>query len=120
MKKDINYYLNLPYKIELNQIPQDEGGGFCARMPEFEGVAFFYGDGASKGEALDELEGAFRASLEVLLRERAYIPEPNSDERHVRVNISLPKSLLLAIDAIGPNRSKFLTEAARLRLDSLG
>ena len=47
MKKDIDYYLNLPYKIELNQIPQSEGGGFCARMPEFEGVAFFYGDGAS-------------------------------------------------------------------------
>ena len=119
MKKDINYYLNLPYKIELNQIPQDEGGGFCARMPEFEGVAFFYGDGASKGEALDELDGAFRASLEVLLKEGASIPEPKSNERRVRVNVSLPKSLLLAIDSISPNRSKFLTEAARLKLASL-
>ena len=60
MKKDLDYYLNLPYKIELKKIPQSEGGGWGAFMPEFNGVAFFYGDGESKNEALDELDVAFR------------------------------------------------------------
>ena len=35
MENDLNYYLNLPYKIEIVQIPPDEGGGFSARLPLF-------------------------------------------------------------------------------------
>ena len=36
-------------------------------MPEFNGVAFFYGDGESRNEPLDELDVAFRAALETLI-----------------------------------------------------
>ena len=36
-------------------------------MPEFNGVAFFYGDGEGRNEALDELDVAFRAALETLI-----------------------------------------------------
>ena len=39
--KNLDYYLNLPYKIELKKIPEKEGGGYGAFMPEFNGVAFF-------------------------------------------------------------------------------
>ena len=45
-------------------------------MPEFNGVAFFYGDGESKNKALDELDAAFRAALETLIESSAMIPEP--------------------------------------------
>ncbi|EEF14084.1 toxin-antitoxin system, antitoxin component, HicB family [Campylobacter rectus RM3267] len=119
MKKDLDYYLNLPYKIELKKIPQSEGGGWGAFMPEFNGVAFFYGDGESKNEALDELDAAFRATLEALLESGATIPEPASEEKRVRVNVNLPKSLLEAIDKVSSNRSKFLTDAANLKLARL-
>ncbi|MGB2552386.1 type II toxin-antitoxin system HicB family antitoxin [Campylobacter sp. MOP51] len=119
MKKDINYYLNLPYKIQLKRIPESEGGGWGAFMPEFNGTAFFYGDGESKAEALDELEIAFKTTLETLLESGAIIPEPISEEKRVRVNVNLPKSLLEAIDKVSSNRSKFLTDAANLKLASI-
>lgn len=119
MKKDLDYYLNLPYKIELKKIPQSEGGGWGAFMPEFNGTAFFYGDGESKNEALDELDVAFRAALETLIESGAMIPEPVSEEKRVRVNVNLPKSLLDSIDKVSSNRSKFLTDAANLKLAGL-
>lgn len=119
MKKDINYYLNLPYKIELKRIPKNEGGGWGAFMPEFNGTAFFYGDGESKTEALDELEIAFKTTLETLLESGAIIPEPISEEKRVRVNVNLPKTLLEKIDKVSSNRSKFLTDAANLKLASI-
>lgn len=39
--KNLEYYLNLPYKIELKKIPLDEGGGWAAFMPELNSVSFF-------------------------------------------------------------------------------
>jgi len=42
--KNLDYYLNLPYKIELKKIPQNQGGGWGAFMPELNNIAFFYGD----------------------------------------------------------------------------
>nr|WP_315108503.1 ribbon-helix-helix domain-containing protein [uncultured Campylobacter sp.] len=47
------------------------------------------------------------------------IPEPISEEKRVRVNVNLPKSLLEAIDKVSSNRSKFLTDAANLKLAGL-
>ena len=32
MKKDLNYYLNLPYRVEV--IPDEEEGGYAFRIPE--------------------------------------------------------------------------------------
>lgn len=117
--KNLNYYLNLPYKIEINKIPDSEGGGYCAMMPDFKGVALFYGDGATKKEALDELEAAFKLTLETLIENNSYIPLPTSEDANVRINITLPKSLIEAIDKITKNRSRFLAESANLRLNGL-
>lgn len=116
MKKDLNYYLNLPYKIELKKIPESEGGGWGAFMPEFNGAAFFYGDGESKGEALDELEVAFKATLETLLESGDVIPEPVSEEKARRINITMPEAVIKAIDSVSSNRSAWLTQAARQAL----
>ncbi len=30
MKKDLNYYLNLPYEIVVRKLTDDEGGGYFA------------------------------------------------------------------------------------------
>lgn len=115
--QNLEYYLNLPYKIEITKISDSDGGGYCAIMPDFKGVALFYGDGATKKEALDELEVAFRITLETLIKDNAYIPLPASEDAKVRINVTLPKSLLESIDKITNNRSKFLAESANLRLN---
>ena len=50
-KQSLEYYLALPYAIEISPIPQDDGGGYCARLPQF-GVAGIIGDGETIEEAL--------------------------------------------------------------------
>ncbi|ALV24397.1 putative toxin-antitoxin system, antitoxin component [Campylobacter iguaniorum] len=117
--QDLEYYLNLPYKIEITKISDSEGGGYCATMPDFKGVALFYGDGETKKKALDELDLAFRLTLETLIKDKSYIPLPASADTKVRINITLPKSLIESIDKITKNRSQFLAESANLRLSSL-
>ncbi|QCD44777.1 type II toxin-antitoxin system HicB family antitoxin [Campylobacter mucosalis] len=114
--KNLDYYLNLPYKIELKKIPESEGGGWGAFMPELNSVAFFYGDGQTKQEALDELEVAFRISIETLLKDKVKIPEPYDENKKVRVNVSLSQGLLNSIDSVSKNRSAFLEKAASMAL----
>lgn len=50
MKKNLNHYLALPYRIEIVHIPEDEGGGYMARLPQF-GAMGIVGDGDTKEEA---------------------------------------------------------------------
>lgn len=35
MKKDLNYYINLPYKIIIRKLSDNEGGGYFARYKDF-------------------------------------------------------------------------------------
>lgn len=114
--KNLDYYLNLPYKIELKKIPEKEGGGYGALMPEFNGVAFFYGDGSTKQEALDDLEIAFKATLERLLKDNIKIPKPLDESEKIRINITIPKNLLNSIDAITKNRSAWISDLAKKAL----
>lgn len=78
MKKDLNYYMSLPYKIEIFPIPESEGGGYMARLPQF-GRLGIVGDGASKAEALADLEENQRDRFEQYLEEGLTIPEPEPD-----------------------------------------
>lgn len=116
--KDLNYYLGLPYKIEIQKIPEHEGGGYCAMIPDFKGYALFYGDGETEAEAIAELKEAFKITLESMLGRGLNIPEPSTtkDDSAVQVNITLPKGLLAAIDAVTKNRSRYLANLARADL----
>ena len=89
MKKDLNYYLNLPM-----------------------------GDGESEAEAISDVKEAFKFCIQTDLEEGVAIPEPQGEEKRVRVNVSLPKSLLDAIDRVSSNRSAFLTKAANMALNT--
>ncbi|MGG7047976.1 MULTISPECIES: type II toxin-antitoxin system HicB family antitoxin [unclassified Campylobacter] len=114
--KDLDYYRNLPYKIELKKIADDEGGGWGAFMPEFNGVALFWGDGKTKQEALNELDLAFDVAIQGLIDSDIAIPEPTSQTSKVRVNVSLSRQILDAIDKVSKNRSAFLEDAAKMAL----
>ncbi|PAF47154.1 HicB family protein [Helicobacter sp. 12S02634-8] len=116
MKKDLNYYLNLPYDIVVKKHSQSDGGGYGAFMPDFKGVAFFYGDGESPEEAIRDLQNAFEATLESMLGRGEFIPEPTED-KSVRVNITLPTRIVNILDAKAKemclNRSALIAELTR-------
>lgn len=68
--KDLAYYLELPYVIEL--IP-DEDGYWFARIPLLEGCMT---NGESREDALMMLDDAKRLWLETALEVGKSIPEP--------------------------------------------
>jgi len=55
MKKDLNYYLKLPYMMEISVIPKEKGGGFEAAIPEL-GRYAFVGQGDTIEDAIQDLE----------------------------------------------------------------
>ncbi len=74
MKKDINYYLSLPYRIEV--IPDMEEGGYTAWYPDLPGCI-------TCSETMEGIivnaEDAKRAWLEAALDEGIEIAEPAPD-----------------------------------------
>lgn len=87
IKKDLNYYLALPYRITIT--PAEEGG-YVVSIPDLPGCI-------SQGETLEEsiktIEDAKTCWLEVALEDGISIPEPTGEEYSGKFNIRVPKSL---------------------------
>lgn len=89
MKKNLDYYLNLPYKIEI--VPSLEGG-YAARIVELSGCI-------SQGQTMEEItaniEDAKVCWLETALEEGTPIPEPilSSEDYSGKLVVRMPKSL---------------------------
>jgi antitoxin HicB len=77
--KTIQYYLSLPYPIRIEQIPEEDGGGFVACIPLL-GEHMFTGCGDTIAEALRSLADIATDHLETLISAEVDIPEPSSDE----------------------------------------
>ncbi|MFW6333449.1 MAG: toxin-antitoxin system HicB family antitoxin [Thermodesulfobacteriota bacterium] len=94
MKKDLNYYLALPYKTEIVPIPEEEGGGYMARLPQF-GSLGIVGDGDTKAEALADLAENQKERFEYYLEEGLEIPEPEEERDNYsgRFVLRVPKYL---------------------------
>ena len=93
MKKDINYYMKLPYKIELQHISPEEGGGFILEIPEL-GRLSTNAWGATLDEAYIMLEEIKRANIEDLLARNIEIPEPQEEKIYTgRANPRIGQSL---------------------------
>lgn len=71
--KDLNYYLALPYTIELTP---DEDGFWFAEIPLLEGCMT---NGTSREDALNMIDDAKRAWLETALSLGITIPEPETE-----------------------------------------
>ncbi len=94
MKKNLNYYLSLPYKIEIIPIAEEEGGGYLARLPQF-GILGIVGDGDTVEEAIADLAENQKDRFRQYLEEGLGIPEPEaeSDDYSGRFVVRLPKFL---------------------------
>ncbi|OCR90230.1 type II toxin-antitoxin system HicB family antitoxin [Campylobacter fetus] len=116
--KDLNYYLNLPYTISIKKL---NDGDYLAEYSDINLTKnnLIAGWGKDEIEAINDLKDAFACYVEGALKDGDLIPEPLVEDKKVRINITLPKSLIESIDKITKNRSQFLAESANLRLSSL-
>jgi len=90
-EKDIEYYMNLPYRVEI--YPEPDGNGYTALVPELPGCM-------TCADTLEELWGmieeAKRGWLEVSLEDGDYIPEPapvEVEEYSGKFVVRMPTSL---------------------------
>ena len=81
MEKDLNYYMHLPYTIEIFPMPKSQGEGFIASLPEI-GRPAITGDGKSREEAIVNLLAAQKERLSDYLRRDIKIPEPVQEEEY--------------------------------------
>ena len=92
MKKTIDYYLSLPYRLEI--VPDAEEGGYGARFPELPGCV-------TCAETIEDVvknaEDAKRIWLETAIEDGTDIFEPGKDnyllEYSGQFKLRMPKSL---------------------------
>ncbi len=89
MNKTLDYYLSLPYSIELT--PDTEAGGWVAAVRELPGCM---SQGDTQAEALQMIQDALRGWLEIALEDGKPIPEPRPENDYSgKFVVRVPKSL---------------------------
>ena len=91
--KTLEYYLSLPYKLEIT--PDTEEGGYVAAYPDLPGCLTV---GATMAEAVKNAEDAKAAWLEAAIDDGIAINEPQGAEKYSgQFKLRLPKSLHKAL-----------------------
>jgi len=89
--KNLQYYLNLPYSFVVNHRIDEDGEVYYSRVLELDGC---HSHGATKQEALENLQEAFEGYLETKLAFGDSIAEPIPVEKYSgKFVLRLPKSL---------------------------
>jgi antitoxin HicB len=87
--KTVEYYMNLPYKMEI--VPDPDEGGYVARYPELPGCMTA---GETVESVIKNAADAKKAWLEAALEEGTEIAEPVSlDDYSGQFKLRIPKSL---------------------------
>lgn len=87
--KTIDYYLDLPYKLEI--VPDKDEGGYAARYPELPGCITV---GDTLESVVKNADDAKTEWIAAALEEGVAIPEPTSyDDYSGQFKLRLPKSL---------------------------
>ena len=73
MKKDLQYYLQLPYPIVLTPLSAEGGGGWLAEIPALEGCM---SDGATPDKAVAMVKDAMSGWIETAIESGIPIAEP--------------------------------------------
>lgn len=103
-KKDLNYYMNLPYEIIVRKLSADEGGGYFASYKDFPCIM---GDGESEAEAIADVKKAFKFVIETDLAEGKVIKElKQKTDKTKNLAITLKESLIELVEIIAKNQLK--------------
>jgi antitoxin HicB len=110
MEKTIDYYMKLPYTIELQR---DMEEGWFVRVKELRGCT---SQGDTAEEAIAMIQEAMSLWLEVALEEGLPIPEPRPDEDYsgkfvVRVPRSLHRELVEMAEHEGVSLNQYISVA---------
>lgn len=88
MKKDLAYYMSLPYQEVIIAAKE---GGYVGYIPDLKGCVT---QAETKSELVEMLEDAKKCWLEGALKDGLKIPEPVlEDDFSGRINLRIPKSL---------------------------
>jgi antitoxin HicB len=92
----LQYYLKQPYSIKIDPIPEEEGGGFFASLPQF-GSMGITGDGDTIEEAIEMLQAFKEIQFKKYIKENRKIPEA-AEEKQIdkysgRILLRTPKEL---------------------------
>jgi len=68
--KNLSYYINLPYSIEIKTMPD---GIICADLKEIPGLCTY---GNTINEAIEELDRVKSAAFELMIAQKKEIPVP--------------------------------------------
>jgi antitoxin HicB len=88
-KKNLEYYLELPYTFQIRKIVEDGKVFFWASVKELDGC---HTSGETKEEAFSELERVLQDHIEIKLEYGDPIPEPQQ-EYSGKILVRMPKSL---------------------------
>jgi len=110
MEKTLDYYMNLPYTIELRQDPEE---GWFVRVKELRGCM---SQGDTAEEAVAMIREAMELWLEVALEDGLPIPEPRPEEDYsgkfvVRVPRSLHRELVDSAKREGVSLNQYINVA---------
>lgn len=78
-KRSLEEYLNLPYRIELQPIPEEDGGGWEAAIPQL-GRWTMVGAGETPEAAIQNLREVKITLFTMWLKEGLAIPDPEPPE----------------------------------------
>ena len=123
MKKDLSYYMSLPYRIEIIKDPDENG--YVAFIPELKGCIT---TGLTEEDALENLKDAKETWLSSAIDNEGPIPEPDitkeySGEFKLRMPKSLHRILMLNAREEGVSMNQYcvmlLSMSTALRQDTL-
>lgn len=109
-KKDLAYYMSLPYTVMVNPVNDESGKYFVGRVLELDGCL---SDGQTPEEAYKNVREAMEGYLEVKLDHGDPIPEPVSTEKYsgkflVRVPKSLHQRLVIEAEKEGISLNQYV------------
>ena len=110
MMDKLDYYMSLPYRIEL--IPDMDEGGFAVSIPDLPGCL---STGDTIDEAINNINDAKKAWIEAALEDGLPVPEPGTDKAldeysgqfKLRIPKSLHRSLALHAKAEGISMNQY-------------
>ena len=117
MKKNLDYYLNLPYTITVKRL---DDGDYFAQYADI-GLTknnLMAGWGKSEAEAISDLKSAFKDALAQMLSDNEEIIEPKLLSHKTKsYTITMKENIMQEIDAaakeLGISRSAFLAISAK-------
>ena len=116
MKKDLNYYLNLPYEaIVVKDKNFDNSVYYYAYYKEYK---YIKGTGDNEAEAIKDLKEAFKCALVEMIADNENIIEPHViSDKTKNYAITMKENIMQEIDEaakkLGISRSAFLVVSAK-------